>query len=110
MVFDEKTRNTFLDNEDDWPQLARRLLQEKKAIGSSMSNSASLLHDQGLTSPDTFKYIVNRTNSMWHWRNTFKQPRFMLDARAIFFVLLFVMRISLITFSLLVIVRHPITH
>ena len=61
MVFDEKTRNTFLDNEvDDWPQLARRLLQEKKAIGSSMSNSASILHDQGLISPDTFKYIVNR--------------------------------------------------
>jgi defect-in-organelle-trafficking protein DotB len=62
MIFDEKSRNKFLDEEvDEWPQLARRLLEERKCEGSSMKNSAYNLLNQNLISEDTYNYIANRT-------------------------------------------------
>lgn len=63
MVFEEKVRNQFLDTEiDEWPQIARRLLAERKCIGSSMKDSAFKLMEQNLISAETYNYIASRTN------------------------------------------------
>ena len=62
MVFDDVSRSRFLDTEiDEWPQLARRLLSERKCIGRSMKDSAQVLFNNGEIAEDTYNYIASRT-------------------------------------------------
>ena len=61
MIFDSHSRNIFLDKEvDDWPQLARNLLAERRVVGSSMLNSAQKLYAENKITETTLKYIENR--------------------------------------------------
>ncbi len=63
MIFDSETRSRFLDEDiDEWPQLARRLLREGKAVGRSMSDAAKELHDKNLISDDTHRHLSTRSD------------------------------------------------
>lgn len=61
MIFDQYVRNKMLDSDvDDWPQLARALLQEGKVIGKGMIQSAQELYTKNLIDDNVYKYVTNR--------------------------------------------------
>lgn len=61
MIFDEKTRESFLRQSTDiWPQHARKLLASQEAKGRTMTQSAVELLKQGLIDEDTFENLAGK--------------------------------------------------
>jgi defect-in-organelle-trafficking protein DotB len=59
-IFDAGTRAHFLNRPvDDWPAIARRLMQEHKMVSKTMSDSAWDAFEAGAMSEETYKKIVS---------------------------------------------------
>ena len=59
MVFDQRTRNKFLDARlDDWPALARKALKDSSVTGRTFNESAYLLLEAGKIDARTYKEIA----------------------------------------------------
>jgi defect in organelle trafficking protein DotB len=61
LVFDDYVRRKLLGAEiDDWPVLTREMLQNPDLRGRSMAAAADELHENGLISGNTHRYITSK--------------------------------------------------
>lgn len=65
MVFGREIREQFLkENIDNWPRLARRMLAEERAIGSTMAKSALKLLWDGLIDEATYERVAGKSKNL----------------------------------------------